>query len=401
MTVLAAAPDWHDVDGWLPIIAAYVTAAPVGSACLRLSAGDDGPPADVVAEMLETSCAALAAGAPFGDVELTTEPPRSSDVLVRSASSVRAALGAPPPARPADPVEVADHAVAAKRLRDDVQAVLERRTFEAAGPLSRTGVPLVTVRIPTWGDVRGLLDVALPSVLGSTWPALEVLVCSDGPQPHARAAVEDVARRDPRVRYLELPERPAYPDHPFALWKVGGTEAINAALDEAKGEWIMPLDHDDAFTADHIPALVEAARRSGSDFVWGQSVCQTRRGTWELLGRPDVGKGAFCHGSVAYSGRLAHMRIDPDAWVLDEPGDWNMWRRIQATGARMTHLAHPVYVHFKEYSSVEHDERVAQEHMQGLVPTTMSPEELGRTVLASSARHLLDVALPARRPALV
>ena len=58
------------------------------------------------------------------------------------------------------------------------------------------------------------------------------------------------------------------------------------------------------------------------------------------------------HASVLYSRRLAHMRYDPLAWLCDEPGDGNLWRRIVATGAQIAHLAAPVAVHFREGSMV-------------------------------------------------
>ena len=55
-----------------------------------------------------------------------------------------------------------------------------------------------------------------------------------------------------------------------------------------------------------------------------------------------------------YSSRLGHMRYDTDAWLIDEPADWNLWRRMRDMGAAMTHLAEPVAVHFKERSSIDH-----------------------------------------------
>jgi hypothetical protein len=98
-----------------------------------------------------------------------------------------------------------------KHVLDAAHARLDRWRYDSAPEPPAHGEPLVTVRIAIWGDVTPLLTVALPSVLNGSWPNVEVLVCSDGPQPHARAALE--AHPDPRVRYLELPERPSYPDH--------------------------------------------------------------------------------------------------------------------------------------------------------------------------------------------
>ena len=139
------------------------------------------------------------------------------------------------------------------RRRSTAQ-LLDRRAARGA-----EGEPLVTVRIPTFGSVDLLLERAIPSVLAGSYRNVELLVCSDGPQPHARAAVEGLT--DPRVRYLERQERPHYPSRASSFWQVAGTSAVNRLVDEARGDLIAPLDHDDAFTHDHIPVLLDALRR--------------------------------------------------------------------------------------------------------------------------------------------
>ncbi len=54
------------------------------------------------------------------------------------------------------------------------------------------------------------------------------------------------------------------------LWKYGGTNACNYAIDLAQGEgfdYIAHLDHDDIWTNDHLQEIVKCIEITGSDFV--------------------------------------------------------------------------------------------------------------------------------------
>jgi hypothetical protein len=80
-----------------------------------------------------------------------------------------------------------------------------------------------------------------------------------------------------------------------------------------------------------------------------------------------------------------HLRYDPHCWVLNEPGDWNLWRRIAATGARTAYVPSVVVEHNRERTSIEAN--------PGLVlPTRPTAAELLADVRATDARWLLDVA---------
>ena len=392
-TIVWAAPDWNDVQRWISLLGAYVNVVePDADVCLVLDASGDGPPSDVVLELVSQACMGLTGGRCFAEILLLDAPePRPADALtVASADGLRAALGLPAPTALESPAEIVEHAIWAKHVVEAARARLDRWRYETAPAPPLDGEPLVTVRIAIWGDVTPLLTVALPSVLNGSWPNVEVLVCSDGPQPHARAAVE--AHPDPRVRYLELAERPSYPDHPHAFWQSAGSHAVNHALEHARGSYMAPLDHDDAFTLHHIRTLVDCARRSGSDFVYGQAMAEHRTGYWHLIGSEPLAHGQIAHGSVLYSSRLAHMRLDPDAWVLDEPGDWNMWRRTAATGAQILHVPTPVVVHFKERTMIEADPRLQEHQLTDAV--AISAREHAADVLSTRAHGLLEI--PAR-----
>lgn len=375
-------PDWHRPETWLGALSAYLSHAPAdGSTCLCLDATGE-LPVDIVAALVSGACERLAGDAPFGDVLLVDTPvDRSGTVPVASATDVRAVLGAPKPQHDDD---VRGRLLFAKRLADDLRDAADHaRLARLPEPAWDDPEPLVSVRIPTWNGIEGLVGRAIPSVLGGTYRNVEVLVCSDGPDPAARAAVEGIG--DPRVRYLELPERPDYPAHKLSFWQTTGLRPANFALDHARGAFIAPLDHDDAFTADHVERLLEAARRERADLVHGQALCEQTGGAPVVVGSAPLARGQVAHGAVMYSARLAGLRYDPHCWMLNEPGDWNLWRRIAATGVRTAFVPSVVVAHSQERTSIEDDPGV---HL----PALPTPADIVADVLATDASWLLDVA---------
>jgi hypothetical protein len=372
-------PEWERPGQWLPALAHYIATTPADSDnCLRIDASGGELPLDVVEAVLTQATEALSGGRPFADVLVVTEPAKDEPGPAPD-------LGPPPGG---DPAALVEQARAVKRLADELRGIVERHRFEASPSPWCDARPLVSVRIATWNGHGALVDRTLPSVLNGDYPNVEVVVCSDGPDPAARAAVEAVP--DERIRFLELDERPAYPLAGKNLWRVGGTEAVNTALDHCRGSFIAPLDHDDSFTANHVSALLAHAARERADFVWGQALCELGTGPWVINGSPELSYGALAHGSVLYSSRLAHMRYDGDGWLFGEPGDWNMWRRMRDVGAATAHLPAPVLVHFRERTSIG---------AEAAAPPEPTDAELLADLLATGARWLLSVPLPA--PALV
>ena len=151
---------------------------------------------------------------------MVADPVADALIPVASAADVRHALGAAAAALPESDDEIVAAARWGKALADDLRDMTDAWRFNGADGGWDEPEPLVTVRIPTWKGVDGLVGRAIPSVLGGSYRNVELLVCSDGPDPAARAAVEAIT--DPRVRYLELPERPVHPSHPWSFWETTG-----------------------------------------------------------------------------------------------------------------------------------------------------------------------------------
>ncbi len=378
-------PAWEQPERWVGALSAYLHAArPEDPVCLAIDAASSDLGADAVTGLVAEACERLAGDAPFAEVLIVDTPVADAGLLpVSDAGDVRAALEVSAPAVPDDAEEVVARARWAKALVDDLRATVDRLRFERAGDPLTEDRPLVTVRIPTWNGVEGLVGRAIPSVLGGTYDNVEVLVCSDGPDPRAREAVEAIT--DPRVRYLELDERPVHPSYPWSFWETTGLRPANFALDQARGAFVCPLDHDDAFTSTHVADLLEAARRERADLVHGQALCEQASGPPVVLGSGQLRHGQVTHGSVMYSRRLAHMRYDTACWLIGEPGDWNLWRRMLAAGAVTAHLPKVVLAHSRERTSIEDDPRTAQ--LDRRTAADLAPDVLG-----TDARALLDIA---------
>ncbi len=110
---------------------------------------------------------------------------------------------------------------------------------------SKPDRPLVSAVIPT-RDRPQLLACAVRSALRQTWPNLEVLVVVDGPDPATEAQLETIT--DPRLRVLFLAEQR------------GGSDARNAGVRAALGEWIAFLDDDDEWLPRKIECQMRTAR---------------------------------------------------------------------------------------------------------------------------------------------
>jgi glycosyltransferase involved in cell wall biosynthesis len=104
--------------------------------------------------------------------------------------------------------------------------------------------PLVSAVIPT-RDRPQFLASAIRSALRQTWPNLEVLIVVDGPDPATAAFLETIA--DPRLRVIFFAERR------------GGSDARNAGVRAARGEWIAFLDDDDEWLPRKIELQMRAA----------------------------------------------------------------------------------------------------------------------------------------------
>lgn len=190
--------------------------------------------------------------------------------------------------------------------------------------------PLVSVTVATLGRPE-LISRSLPSILAQTHENLEVIVAGDGAPAETAAAVAELA--DSRVRYLDLGPRQSWTDDPARLWLVGATRPRNAAVAAATGQWIVEFDDDDALRPSCVEALLELARETEAEAVYGQ--VRQHAGEEETdfcvfpprLGHFSWAAGMY-HRGLRFFGRQA-LAAD-----LGLPGDWWLAERMLRAGVR-------------------------------------------------------------------
>jgi amino acid adenylation domain-containing protein len=114
--------------------------------------------------------------------------------------------------------------------------------------------PLVSIVIPAYNAEKDI-DQAIRCAISQTYPQIEIIVVDDGSQDGTVQTAREILKSNFKGRWsvLELGVNR------------GVSAARNAAVKQAKGEWIQFLDSDDAIAADKIEAQMKYARATGPD----------------------------------------------------------------------------------------------------------------------------------------
>lgn len=194
--------------------------------------------------------------------------------------------------------------------------------------------PLISVRIATYNRPKDLVDIAIASVLKQTYQNFEIIVVSDGPNKETDAALAKVS--DKRVRHVVLHNRGLYPEDPQNRWRVAGSPGMNMGAYLAKGDWIAPLDDDDEFSEDHLEKLLGVALSTKSEMVYGALIQKnTISGDENLIWSSPPLISQFSFQGAMYMKKIDFFEYDEQSWVVREPGDWNLCRRMQLAGVRI------------------------------------------------------------------
>ena len=120
--------------------------------------------------------------------------------------------------------------------------------------------PDVSVVVIGYND-RANLPQAIRSVLDQSLRNLEVLVVDDCSTDGSADVAEEIAREDPRVTVVRLPENSG-----------GCSKPRNVGIDRARAPYVMFLDSDDVYERHACKNLLLSAERTGADVVAGRVV---------------------------------------------------------------------------------------------------------------------------------
>src|SRR5439155_6045369 len=88
----------------------------------------------------------------------------------------------------------------------------------------------------------------------------------------------------------------------------------------------------------HLDALLEHARATSAELVYGAGMFQRREGEWLRIGAWPPLPGSVMHSAVLYRGYLSFLRYDVEAWRDSIGGDAHLWRRMLRLGVRAAFL---------------------------------------------------------------
>jgi glycosyltransferase involved in cell wall biosynthesis len=192
-------------------------------------------------------------------------------------------------------------------------------------------LPLVSVITPTWGRHELLLHRCVPSVQAQTYPRVEHIIVSDGPdRALARAVASKITGsvlncdRPVPVRFAQLAEHDPAPHH--------GHHGRLAGLGRAAGDLIAYLDDDDAYRPGHVAALA-AALQARPDAAWAYSLME-----WQVPQRHVIGEDPPRCGQIG-TPMLMHRRALPAQWGPASPvEDWAVVERWLTADAPYVHV---------------------------------------------------------------
>lgn len=199
--------------------------------------------------------------------------------------------------------------------------------------------PRVSIVVPTYNR-ETLLRRALGSVFSQTFTDWELVVMNDASTDGTRAYLEELAKRDPRVRPVHNVKN-NYPDI---------SKNLNLGLEHSRGEYIARVDDDDYWCDDEKLAKQVAYLDAhpdcmvcggGTIVVDGQDHEQFRYckpETDEVIRMKALIANPFTHSTVMFR-RVQALQVGGYA-PYKNAEDWDLWLRLGLRGT---------FYNFQEY----------------------------------------------------
>jgi glycosyltransferase involved in cell wall biosynthesis len=195
--------------------------------------------------------------------------------------------------------------------------------------------PFFSIIVPVYNTPPELLTKLLKSVTSQWYPHWQLILADDA-SPSAQTQ-DDLAKiNDPRIKVLSLPKN------------LGIAGATNAALAQARGEFVVLLDHDDELTDDCLYELALCINRENPDYIYsdedkilpdGQLSEPHFKPDWS----PDTMMSTMyvCHVSCIRRELLTAvggLRSDYDGCQ-----DWDLVLRLTESTHRISHIPKVLY----------------------------------------------------------
>ena len=198
--------------------------------------------------------------------------------------------------------------------------------------------PLISVYVPTYNRGEILMERAVKSVLGQTYPNFEFIILGDCCTDNTAELVSRID--DARVIFYNIPTRGyRYPPTPENNWFAGPVVAANEALKRVRGKWIARLDDDDLWTPDHLEVLLRFAQEGNYEFA-SASYEAERHGKRYIVDAREDNPRIGGTQTWLYRSYLSFFKYNIHCWrkSWNKVNDTDIQQRIYEAGVRMGFL---------------------------------------------------------------
>lgn len=197
------------------------------------------------------------------------------------------------------------------------------------------------VAIPTHNRCETVLLATL-SALRQTRPPEQVIVLCDGCTDTTVSVIR--ALDDPKVSAVELPKAPGY-----------AYGHRNRALELTDANVVLWLADDDLLLPNHLERIGELWDRGTADLVTSPAIVIHPGDALEWIGADwsvPLHRDSLERGNtnvMASVSARAQLVRDVGGWDATQPrwGDWDLWKRLLAAGARAADTGEATVLHFR------------------------------------------------------
>lgn len=163
----------------------------------------------------------------------------------------------------------------------------------------------ISIIVPVY-KVEHELDRCVKSLLGQTYKNIEIILVDDGSPDCCPKMCDEFARQDNRVKVVHK--------------RNGGlSDARNAGLKVASGEYVLYVDSDDYIDIDSCERFMEARNNENVDIIVGNAVMKKKDGN-ELINHSEIQEG------ITYTSKeFVEQAIKANQWYA--PAWLNMYRK--------------------------------------------------------------------------
>lgn len=187
----------------------------------------------------------------------------------------------------------------------------------------------ISVIVPIYNSEK-FLSECVDSILGQTYPDLEVLLIDDGSPDNCPVLCDDYARQDDRVRVIHQKN-------------AGVAAARNTGLDAATGDYITFVDSDDYIDADMYETMMAVAEKHDCDVVMCD--CVKEFGDHQTLYTHDIRPGFYSRDQLLHE-YFQNLLMMPNIEYPPTISNWLcLFRHRHSQGASEDETkAHSTYV---------------------------------------------------------